>query len=115
MLCTHTLRLMQPAHVVALASRCACPRFAGTPSAATAWYYNIYRVGDGTPVNTSPLLADSNTATGATVPTTPSGGTDYKGLTASDRLSFNTGNLATKEGLILAPGVYQVSPQALSV
>lgn len=83
---------------------------AGSPSAATAFYYTIYPVGSETPATGGEnLLADPATATGATVPSTPSGSTDYRGLTPFDRLQFNTGNLALKSGLTLAAGVYQVS------
>lgn len=84
-----------------------CPH-AGTPSTATAFYYNIYAEDSNTPVNTAPLLAAVATATGASAPATPSGSIDYSSLTTADLLSFNTGNLAALTGLTLARGVYQV-------
>lgn len=85
------------------------PLLPGNPSAATAFYYNIYQLTSETPVNAQPLLAASETADGATAPATPTGGTNYMGLTTSDRLSFSTGNLASLSGLTLPAGVYQVS------
>lgn len=87
---------------------------AGTPSSATSFYYTIYPAGSNTPLSGgTQLLAGPATASGATAPATPAGGTNYKGLTTSDRLSFNTGNLAAKANLMLPAGVYQVIPLSL--
>ncbi|PRW20926.1 fibronectin type III domain-containing [Chlorella sorokiniana] len=86
----------------------------GTPSTATAYYYNVYREGVATPVNAAPLLANSATAAGASAPTTPSGGTAYSTYTSSGILSFSTGNLAAKAGLTLSAGFYQITVVAFN-
>lgn len=79
---------------------------AGSPSAATAYYYNVYKADD-TPVGTlNQLKADVGTATGSTAPTTPSGSTAYASLTPSDLLTFSTGDLKT--AIALVEGFYKV-------
>lgn len=85
------------------------PLCAGSPVLATAWFFNIYAEGSDTPLNADPIPADpSSGATGATAPSTPSGGYNYAGVTPSDTLSFLTGNLAGLQPLALQAGVYQV-------
>lgn len=79
---------------------------AGSPSAATAYYYNVYKADD-TPVGTlNQLKADVGTATGSTAPATPSGSTAYASLTPSDLLTFSTGDLKT--AITLVEGFYKV-------
>ena len=52
-------------------------------------------------MNDEPLLADPE-------PTTPSGGSNYQGMSPADLLAFKTADLTTLAGVQLTPGVYQV-------
>ena len=52
-------------------------------------------------MNDEPLLADP-------APTTPSGGSNYQGMSPADLLAFKTADLTTLAGVQLTQGVYQV-------